>query len=411
MSTLQIIKLESGTFKHVDSIDGEFFLGRFSFKQELGKAFLVEAYGAKRREYTILDISVFDYLGTVETFTNFTDLINRLTELGYTGIETNGILPTAASYISSDVGNALELGTDSKLFVPASSGDFLSNDETTYTAATLPLAGTELALVEQGGTFKKVAVSELGGGSGSLIRQQFVFSGSQTFTLSSNYGQVYSVSVQLGGALKDTQYTLVAPNQITILDTLDTDDYIVVLYSSSPVGLQPYYSQAEVDALLALKKNEFYSYKLVTPSIYATGTTSEIELVKITIPAYTFLSSDVIKIPSIIISKVGVNNAVAVRLKISTSPTMPAGPTGQIAQFTVNPTSLFQQVNRIFYINGGNLKGFPFTSAANSDIAAANVAMSSVAFDVTQTQYLYISCGLLSPLDSLRIECLHITNN
>lgn len=180
MSTLQIIKLQSGAFKHIDSIDGEFFLGRFNFKQEFNKAFLVEAYGAKRREYTILDISVFDYLGSAETFTNFTDLINRLTELGYTGIETNGILPTSASYISTDVDNALELGTDSKLFVPPSAGDFLSNDETTYTAATLPLTGTELALVEQGGTFKKVAVSEFGGGGGTSDIVIDLQNGSQT---------------------------------------------------------------------------------------------------------------------------------------------------------------------------------------------------------------------------------------
>ena len=122
MSTLQIIKLESGAFKHVDSIDGDFFLGRFSFKQELSKAFLVEAYGAKRREYLIGEISVFDYLGTEETFLNFTDLINRLTDLGYTGIETNGIIPTASSYISSDVDNAIELGSDNKLFAPISGG-------------------------------------------------------------------------------------------------------------------------------------------------------------------------------------------------------------------------------------------------------------------------------------------------
>jgi hypothetical protein len=43
----------------------------------------------------------------------------------------------------------------------------LTNDLTDYTSATTPLAGTELALVEQGGTFKKVAVSEFGGGGSS----------------------------------------------------------------------------------------------------------------------------------------------------------------------------------------------------------------------------------------------------
>lgn len=93
MSTLQIRKLESGAFKHVDSIDGDFFLGRFNFKQEFNKAFLVEAYGAKRREYSISDITVYNYLGTAEIFTNWTDLFNRLTELGYTGIDTNGMIP------------------------------------------------------------------------------------------------------------------------------------------------------------------------------------------------------------------------------------------------------------------------------------------------------------------------------
>lgn len=92
MSTLQIIQLQSGGFKHIDSIDGEFFLGRFSFKQELNKAFLVEAYGAKRREYNIENISVFAFGGSAELFTNWTDLINRLIALSYTGIDTNRVL-------------------------------------------------------------------------------------------------------------------------------------------------------------------------------------------------------------------------------------------------------------------------------------------------------------------------------
>jgi hypothetical protein len=91
MSILQIKKLQSGAFEHIDSIDGTFFLGRFNFKQEFNQAFLVEAYGAKRREYLIGEIEVYDYLGNVEKFTNFTDLINRLVDLSYTGIDTNAV--------------------------------------------------------------------------------------------------------------------------------------------------------------------------------------------------------------------------------------------------------------------------------------------------------------------------------
>jgi len=127
MSDLEIYKLQSGAFKHVDSIDGEFFLGRFSFKNEFAKAFIVEAYGAKRREYVIGDITVYDYLGSAETFTNFTDLINRLVALNYTGIDTNNIV-----------------------------NGFLSDDVADYTDATLPLTGTEVAILNDGTNWVKI---------------------------------------------------------------------------------------------------------------------------------------------------------------------------------------------------------------------------------------------------------------
>lgn len=138
MSTLQIRKLQSGAFKHVDSIDGEFFLGRFSFKQEFNKAFLVEAYGAKRRNYVIGDISIIPFGGAEEFFTDWNVLTNRLVALNYSGIDTNGIMPV---------------------------GSYLSNDPTTYTPAALPLSGTEVALLNNGTNWVKIPISELGGGS------------------------------------------------------------------------------------------------------------------------------------------------------------------------------------------------------------------------------------------------------
>jgi hypothetical protein len=81
----------------------------------------------------------------------------------------------------------------------------------------------------------------------NLIREDFVFSSSQTFTLSNNYSQVYSIEVQGQGALSPSQYTLIAPNQITINDTLDTGDYIVILYSEQTLGVIPYYTQSQTD--------------------------------------------------------------------------------------------------------------------------------------------------------------------
>jgi len=94
----------------------------------------------------------------------------------------------------------------------------------------------------------------------NLIREEFLFIASQTFTLSNNYGQVYSVEVSGQGALKESQYTLVPDNQVTINDTLDVGDYVVILYSNAVAGLQPYYSQAEVDNLLSNKANSALNY-------------------------------------------------------------------------------------------------------------------------------------------------------
>jgi hypothetical protein len=158
------------------------------------------------------------------------------------------------------------------------------------------------------------------------------------------------------------------------------------------------------------KQPKFYSFKLAAPSIYATGTTAEVELVKITIPANTFSANDIIKIPNIIFNKLGTANAVAVRLKMSTSSTMPMGLTGQIGQITIGATSLYSQGVRTFIVNGGNLKGYSFTTAALTDIVPLATAISSVVFDVTQTQYFYISAALLNASDSLRVDCLQITN-
>ena len=84
-----------------------------------------------------------------------------------------------------------------------------------------------------------------------LLVDNFVFSGSQTFTLLSNYSKIYTIDVNGQGALSLPQYTLIAPNQILINDTLNFGDYLVVLYSSGETGVLPYYTQSQVDGLIA----------------------------------------------------------------------------------------------------------------------------------------------------------------
>jgi hypothetical protein len=153
-------------------------------------------------------------------------------------------------------------------------------------------------------------------GGVSLIRQEFTFSGSQIFTLSSNYSQVYSVEVQGQGALSLSQYDLIAPNQVEILDTLDTGDYIVVIYSANTGGVVPFYTQAQVDALIAgiviPPPSKIILSKSVVDSTVVTGTTANVFPYSITIPANTVRVGDIVSFRGRL-RKTGTNGVVSFR--------------------------------------------------------------------------------------------------
>jgi hypothetical protein len=136
---------------------------------------------------------------------------------------------------------------------------------------TLPLAGTELVPIVQGGVTKKVASSNLGGGGGgdlsSLVRQEYTYtSGGQTFTLSNTPSAIYSVFVN-GQELNSSQYSI-ATNVLTIIDTLTSGDSVNVVFSGQPVGVNPSYTKIETDDLLDAKED---TIPLGTTSQYYRG--------------------------------------------------------------------------------------------------------------------------------------------
>lgn len=90
MATLEIRKLSTKTWKHIDTNDGAFILTKFYAKEEFNEFLIVESYGAKRRKYLINEIEVYDIGGTAETFANFEDLFLRLEALKYTGFYKDG---------------------------------------------------------------------------------------------------------------------------------------------------------------------------------------------------------------------------------------------------------------------------------------------------------------------------------
>ena len=165
-----------------------------------------------------------------------------------------------------------------------------------------------------------------------------------------------------------------------------------------------------VDNGLNSKQNKIYCLKVTTPSEYVTGTVSETEILKIEIPANTFSDNDVLNIPSLIMRKVGVAASYILRVKLSSSPTMPAGTGAETIAFaSIGNTNTFTKMYRNFFINGGFIKGYPLANNT-TDIANSTVALREQAFDNTITNYLYVSVSPLSSDDSFQLIGFQINN-
>jgi hypothetical protein len=139
-------------------------------------------------------------------------------------------------------------------------------------------------------------------------------------------------------------------------------------------------------------------------------TTGEKEMIRITIPANSFSANDKFKF-RILMSKVGVTLATTVRIKLTTSTSMPSGSTQQIATFALGAANTYAPIERSMGIIGGNLKGFPFTTSIVQDNGFSTATLSQVAFDVTQTQYLYVSVTPTAVTTDLTyLEIAELTN-
>jgi hypothetical protein len=93
--------------------------------------------------------------------------------------------------------------------------------------------------------------SVLGSGNLSLgtplTRQEFTFTGSQSFTLSGTPSYIYGVFVQ-GQELDSDQYSF-SGTTLTILNTLGTSDSVNILYTPTVSGILDYYTKSQVDAI------------------------------------------------------------------------------------------------------------------------------------------------------------------
>jgi hypothetical protein len=132
-----------------------------------------------------------------------------------------------------------------------------------------------------------------------------------------------------------------------------------------------------------------YVLRSFTQSI-GSNSTGETQLLQLTIPANSFKTTDKFSFFAIF-SKTAAEQGITLRVKVSTSASMPLGNTDTIAFAAPGLTTRFVKLNRDMIINGGNLKGFGFTTSVITDQAASSLPLSSVSFDVTQIHYLYVS--------------------
>lgn len=149
-----------------------------------------------------------------------------------------------------------ELG-DSPLFVDG--GKVGLNTETpeydfdidgTARIVTTPTITTATKALVKDPVTGQISEQEFSGGAGSsVLTEEFNYSSSQTFTTSQNISNILSLAVN-GQQLSTTQYTKTT-NTFTILDPLEAGDYVNIIYVNIPSGVIDYYTQAQVNTLLA----------------------------------------------------------------------------------------------------------------------------------------------------------------
>lgn len=92
MADLQIRKKSIKTWQHVDSVNGSFILGKFTFSTDNTRMQIIEEGHAKRNYYELQNITIFDDTagGLAESFSSFSLLSQRLEELKYPAFYRDG---------------------------------------------------------------------------------------------------------------------------------------------------------------------------------------------------------------------------------------------------------------------------------------------------------------------------------
>jgi len=176
-----------------------------------------------------------------------------------------------------------------------------------------------------------------------------------------------------------------------------------------------YVDKDYVDTALALKADKSTTpsivTRIITPSSALTGTTSETQITSFnfTIPANTFSANDILKVETIAWEKSGTANSSACRIKLSNTNNYAGA--SNVLILAASSGNINMRGMRTYKIAGGNLKGLMSSSANGifTDNTLTNVAVSTLALDVTQPIYGFVSLQNSSSADSTIVNELIIS--
>jgi hypothetical protein len=460
MSTLTIRKKSLKTWLHTDSILGDFIISKFYFNADNVSFQIVEQGQSKRVIYDITDISLYPLPsgGTAETFTTITQLSLRLEELNYPAFQYDGQITSIANLIDAGTGVIITGdGTEANPYVISATGGGSQNlqqvtdegNETTNAIRFNTLGSiSEIGADDLIGNFyfKNLDTSNfkqsLGTPNHTEDRQAqfqdkdgvvayiddigykiktssfsaepyFAYATNGTITVTdfsagANEGYIVHViggTTTIGGVgytagalvyrfYNGSSWISTNMNNAITIDATPTDG------SANAVS-----SNGVFDAL-ATKADKSSTPNIVirniTPSTALTGTTIETQITSFnfTIPANTFSATDLLKVETIAWEKSGTANASTCRIKLSNTNNYAGASNVLILAASANNINM--RGTRTYKIAGGNLKGFMSSSANGifNDNTLTNVAVSTLALDVTQPIYGFVSLTNSSSADS-----------
>ena len=106
--------------------------------------------------------------------------------------------------------------------------------------------------------------------------------------------------------------------------------------------------------------------------------------------------------------KTGAVNSYTIRVKLSTSPTMPATTTDMVAVYDGGSNIVQVNMSRTWFLSDGILRGLGNSNAITDGIGST--VQLNVAFDHTVTNYLYISIDSTGGQDTQTLVGFQLTN-